>query len=399
MKMFNRKLALVPALAIAGVMATSSLLVAQAADFVVPKDNGNVTVSADEKHDDLYVLGGNVLVNSGSTGDLVVAGGNVTIEGNVVGDVLIAGGTVYINGAIEGDVRGVGGSVTINNKVGGDVVMAGGTIVINERAEIGGDVMLAGGEISLLGRMMGSKLQVHGERVTINNVVTGNAQIKVTDKLFLGSKTVLGNTAIYKSYQEAQVENGAQLGGLQFEKFTGHGQDGKDRAGFVAGVLTLGFVLKLLASIVTALVLQKLFRRISHNLVQHLAGNFWMDLLIGLVAVIVTPIIAVLLMLSVVGFYLALILLAVWVLFLLVSCLLGTVFIGAWLVKKLGKKSELIIDWQAIVIGVVVVGIVSLIPIVGMLLVVVLMLAAMGALVRKLHVAIKSNQDGQGSVE
>jgi cytoskeletal protein CcmA (bactofilin family) len=392
MKLLNSKIALLAGFAIAAVLATSSLVTAQAAEFIVPTDNGNVTVSSNEQHRNLYVFGGNVLVNSNTAGDLYIAGGNVTIEGDVEGDLTLAGGTAYVNGTVGGDVRAVGGNVNLNDAIAGDLVIAGGTVILNEKATVGGDLFAAGGEITVLGAV-GGKASIRADRLTINSAMPGNVDLKVQDKLFLGAKTVFGNTAKYKSTQEAQVENGAQLGGLQFERMTARDRDNNSNAGFIAGMLTLGFVIKLLATIITALILHRLFRRTSKELIHNLAGNFWMNLLIGLIAIVATPIIAVLLMFSVVGFYIALILLVLWLLLMLISCLLGTVFVGAWLVKLLGKKPELVIDWQAIVIGVVVVCIVGLIPFIGMLVIVVLMLAAMGTLVRGLYMAIKRNQD------
>ena len=170
-----------------------------------------MTVSSSEQHKNLYVVGGNVLVNSNTTGDLIVAGGNVTIEGTVEGDIMVAGGTVYINGAVGGDVRAVGGTLTLNSSVGGDVVVAGGTLIANEKATVGGDLYAAGGEMTLLGAVAG-QVRVRADRLTINAAMPGNVELKAMQSISFGGKTVFGNVAKYKAPAEAQVENGASLG-------------------------------------------------------------------------------------------------------------------------------------------------------------------------------------------
>lgn len=391
MKLFNQKIAWLAGVGIAGILASSSLLVAQAAEFIVPHENGNVTVSSTEQHKNLYVVGGNVLINSNTSGDLYVAGGNVTIEGNVEGDLTLAGGSAYINGSVGGDVRVAGGDITINNTVGGDLVVAGGTVIVNEKAIVNGDVFAASGEMSLLGPVNG-QLNARAGKVTINNSVKGAVEIKAAEKLFIGSKAVFGDNAKYKSTQEAQVEGGATLGGLQFEKMTEKEASGKNNTGFIAGIITLGFVIKLLAVIVTAFVIHRLFRRGSLAMIQNLDSHFLMNLLVGFITFIAAPILGILLLVSIVGFYIGLILFVLWVLFFLLSGLLGTIYIGSWIVKKLGKKPELVIDWQAIVIGVVVVGVAGLIPILGFIFVAVLFLAGMGTLATKFYHAIKNDQ-------
>ncbi len=388
MTFFNRVFAGLSALALTGIVMVSGVSAVRAAEFVIPQENGNVTVSSSEQHKNLYVVGGNVLVNSNTTGDLIVAGGNVTIEGTVEGDIMVAGGTVYINGAVGGDVRAVGGTLTLNSSVGGDVVVAGGTLIANEKATVGGDLYAAGGEMTLLGAVAG-QVRVRADRLTINAAMPGNVELKAMQSISFGGKTVFGNVAKYKAPAEAQVENGASLGGLQFERFSANETAHKDRAGMVAGIVTLGFVIKLLAVIVAALVLQKLFPGQSSSLVTSLAHKFWMSLGIGLIAMIATPLIAIALMLSMVGFYVALIVLVAWILLILLSCLLGAVFVGAWLVKLLGKKTEFTVDWQAVVIGVVVVEIVYLIPILGFLVMAILVLASMGTLVRSIYLSIQ----------
>lgn len=359
-----------------------------AAEFVVPDESGNVTLSASETHKNLYVAGGNVLVNSPTTGDLYVAGGNITVEGSVEGDLTVAGGSIYINGSVGGDVRIAGGEITINNTVGGDVVMAGGTLTLTEKAPVGGDVYIAGGEVTVGGPVSG-KLGVSSGMVTINSAIAGEVKITATEKLTLGEKAVLGTSANYKSWQEAEVRDGAQVGGLKYEQIARHDKRG---GAAVAGVMTIGFIIKLLAMILAALILIKLFPKKSYQLVGKYIEQVWSNLGIGFVGIIAAPIVAIILLITAVGFYAGLMLLLIWLVWCFASVLVGMVSVGAWINQKLIKKAELTVDWQAVVIGVVVMSLASMVPVIGWLVMALVMFAGFGTIIRHIAAIIRDQQ-------
>lgn len=376
----------------AGIVALTMVLApgaqVSAAEFLVPDESGNITISADSVHRNLYTAGGTVLLNNATLGDAVVVGGDVTIEGNVESDLTVAGGNVYINGTIGGDVRVAGGDVTINNAVSGDVVGVGGSIRLTDRAAVAGDVMIAGGQVEVLGPVTG-KLTAHADLITINSAVTGAVVITAGQKLSLGAKTNFAGEAKYKSWQEAEIADGAQTGNLQYEQIPRKQNEGGKA---LAGVLTLGFVFKLLAMILASLVLLKLFPKTSTELVTHLKENVWANLGIGFVAFIAMPIMALLLLFTFVGFYAALIVFVLWLLWCMVGALVGMVFVGAWINQKFIKKEQLTIDWQAVVLGVVIVSILALIPAIGWLISLLIVWVGFGTIIR--HITAISRSQG-----
>lgn len=366
------------------------------AEFVVPDESGNVTISATETHKNLYVAGGNVLVNNPTTGDLVVAGGNITVEGAVEGDLFVAGGSIYINGAVGGDIRVAGGEITINNTVGGDVVMAGGTLSLTEKATVAGDVFIAGGEVSISGPVAG-KLGIEAGMVTINSAIAGQVRIGANEKLTLGEKAGFGADAKYKSWQEAEVRQGAQVGSLQYEKIE---RRDAGRAGAVfAGLFTIAFVIKLLAMILAALILIKLFPKKSQELVGQYINQIWSNLGIGFIGIIAAPIIAVILLITTVGFYAGLMLLFIWLVWCFASVLVGMVSVGAWINQKLIKKTELTVDWQAVVIGVVVMTLVVMVPVIGWLVMLLVIFTGFGTIIRHMAAIIRTQQTESVIVE
>jgi hypothetical protein len=111
----------------------------------------------------------------------------------------------------------------------------------------------------------------------------------------------------------------------------------------------------------------------------------WGNLGFGFLALIAFPIAIFFLFVVLVGYYVALIGLMVYILCILLASLLAAMFVGAWLVKMLTKRPDLVIDWQAVVIGVVVLRLITIIPVVGWIACAILFLMSFGALLRTLR--------------
>lgn len=379
------------------VLLLGSFNFAQAATFIGPRpEDANVTVSSDQEHRNLYVAGGNVLVNSQTLGDLYVAGGNVTVEGDVEQDLVALGGSVYLNGAVGGDLRVAGGNITINDNVAGDLIVLSGTVIVSEKASIGGDVVALGGEVNMNAPVAGS-LTAYADRIAVNNRIEKQSKIDATQQVSFGEKAVFGAGVVYKAPREAEITNRSQLGDVRYEQRTNNRQ-GRTMTAF-AGIASLGYVVKILAMILAALALWKLFPRTTDKLITNTHNRFWMNMLVGFLFIVVGPIALAILLLVMIGFYAAIILFVFWLLVIIVGALLAQVYVGSWLVRYFNKRPELVVDWQAVVIGVVVLSLISLVPAIGWLIMALLLFAAIGGMLRALQGQIRSEQNAPGPVE
>jgi len=167
--------------------------------------------SGETVDDDLYVAAGQTVIDGRVNGDLTVASGTVEVRGTVTGSLNSAGGNVSVSGSVEGAVRSLGGNVTISGTVGRDVVVAGGNVDITNEASIGGDVAGATGNLRVDGTVEGDVLAAAGE-LTINGSVAGNVDANL-GRLRLGSGAVIGGDVLYASEREAEIADGAQVGG------------------------------------------------------------------------------------------------------------------------------------------------------------------------------------------
>jgi cytoskeletal protein CcmA (bactofilin family) len=180
-----------------------------AGDF---RSSQSVTVADGETvSDDLYVGAGTVDIAGTVDGDATIGGGSVTITGTVDGSLNVAAGTVDVLGDVGGAVRVSGGNVRIAGSVGRDVVIFGGTVTIDSDATVSGDLAGGVGTLTVNGAVGGDILAGAG-MLTLNGSVDGNVDVSVGD-LTLGSTAVVGGDISYRSRNEAQIADGAQVGG------------------------------------------------------------------------------------------------------------------------------------------------------------------------------------------
>lgn len=139
-----------------------------AGDLEIPTGtavNGNVTLNLGELS--VYgIVNGNVDNNMGEVkiigdvnGDVEANLGQVVVDGNVSGDVKARMGEVLINGLIGGNVDASLGATRVDGSVEGNVQSGFGDLTLN--GNIGGDVHSKGGHIFIGGTVKGN---VHLER-------------------------------------------------------------------------------------------------------------------------------------------------------------------------------------------------------------------------------------------
>ncbi len=366
-----------------GIVAIAAVAFVPVAQASVFRAGDTVVIPVEERAaENLYLAGGSVTVLTVAQQDLVAAGGRILVTNQVYGDIMVAGGTVDILEAVRGDIRTVGGQVTIGGLVTGDVIVAGGSVTILPGAVIGGDLMVAGGLLDMRGKVSG-ETHIYAGEARINGFLAGPATIKVGEQVTFGPETVIGSTLAYTAAQEATIEEGARMG--EQVTFTKHEMP-LDRAGAAAAlfaIITVLFVAKLLAMGLAAGVGVAVFPTTARALVTDTLNNFWIRALIGLAVAVVTPVLAILLMVTVVGFYIALMVWVLYALALLVAGIAMCVVVGALIAKLIVK--EVRVTWQWALLGALVASIVGLVPFVGQLVVAVVYLASLGAVAAMLQ--------------
>ena len=342
------------------------------------QDNPNVVVGGQESHKNLYVAGGQVTVNSNTKGDLTAAGGMVNVTGDIEQEALIAGGNIDISGSVGNTMRIAGGNITVNGPVGGDLVVAGGNVSLSGKAEVMGDVMVVGGNVVINAPVKGN-VKIAAGSVTINSVISGSVEVAATKQLNFGSGAQIAGGISYKGPQAAAVDPAAKISQINFTKI-----QAKNLKPVFTGLLTLGFLIKLLAWIITAWILVHFKKNFVLKLNDEFRAKPWENLGVGFLALVATPVAVVILLITLVGYYLAFLLGLAYVLTLAATALLSSIVLGYLLLSKMHKPGEALADWQAVVIGVVVWMIIAFVPVIGWLAMCVWFLMVLGAGVKLL---------------
>ncbi|PIR96045.1 MAG: hypothetical protein COT92_03160 [Candidatus Doudnabacteria bacterium CG10_big_fil_rev_8_21_14_0_10_42_18] len=355
---------------------------AYAAEIISPSQNeANVTVSASETHKNLYLVGGNATVNSKTEGDLVAAGGMVNIVGDVEQDVMVAGGSLSMTGDIGGDARVAGGNISISSKISGDLVLGGGNVSITSRGFVGGDLVMGAGNVVVDAPVAGS-IKIAGGNITINSKVEGDVWVRSEGKnsaLIFGPNAEILGKVTYKGTREAVVQEGAKVGTIDFTPI----QARKGVRSDLAALFTLALLVKLSAWIIAGLVLVRVIKKFVRGIARSAQLKPWSNLGFGLAGVIAMPIVTVLLFVTLIGYYLGILVGISYAIMLAFSCLLSSLVLGYWILKYLSKKEE-VADWQAVVIGVVVWQLLKFIPLVGWTAMLLVFLMTFGAVMLSL---------------
>ena len=179
--------------------------------------------------DDLYVAGGEVIIDGTVEGDLVVAGGYVEINGVVMGDLLAMGGAVVIAGTVQDDVRATGGAVVLSGTVGDDFVAAAGGgwpgamampmmsstvggrqvpqgLQMTSGSSVGGDAFVAAGQGVIAGSI-GSRLAAGMGTLTFSGRVAGDADLDARTLTVLEGAVVQGELR-YSTVSDTVIPEG-----------------------------------------------------------------------------------------------------------------------------------------------------------------------------------------------
>lgn len=353
-----------------------------AAEFrFATKEDQNININEGELVKNLYTAGNIVSINSKVQKDLYAAGNAITVENNVEHNFSGAGGTIVINGDVGNNVHVVAGTVIIKGNIKEDLFVAGGNILIEKSSTIEGDVVVGGGTIDIEGPIAGNVL-IGGDDVVINSKISGSINI-TADRVKIGEFAEIEKNIKYTSPKKADINKNAKiLGVVDFNQKSINDRDKFYETKMFFGILSVWFLLKIITSIVVGLVLVYFFNRIIKTIVNEGLNNSWGSLGAGFAGLFLTPIVGIILAITVIGLYLAGLIAILYILLIALSSIISNIIFGSWLIKTLKKKEDYLVGWQEVVVGVVVLKIVWFVPFIGWLPCFIFMLISMGAIIR-----------------
>jgi len=303
---------------------------------------------------DVYVFGNSVVVDGTIKGDLIGAAQSLTINGTVEGNVRFAAETIVINGDIGRMLTVAGAKVQVNKPVAWGIMAAGAEVLI--KAEQPEDVNVFAANVGVIGNI-GGNLYLTAEKISLapNIEVAGNFEYVETEKSIdnIDSLLVSGQTVMSENQRNKDFDR------VMAQMFL------LTRVFYFLGLLLLAFVMlgfMKLFTITVSAVLQKEYLKCFNR------GFWWL---------ILVPVAAVLLLVTIIGLPLGIIGLTLWLIAMYVSKVFAALAIGAYILKEDVKKGKL---YWPMLLGLLVVVILTSLPFVGFLLNLMISTAGLGAL-------------------
>lgn len=339
----------------------------------------------------LYAAGANVTVEGKVNGDVICAGQAINISGEVAGDVICAGQTINITGNVGGSVRAAGNSININGKVSRNVMAFGAAVLLSGSSNVGWDALVAGANIDILGKIAGD---LHGAGANFNlaGEVGKNVSLKIDNRvkaekpglafkengsgLKIGPGAVINGELKYTSGQDAAIDAKAVIKGKVTHNLPAV-------TAKKSGLANLGWwwgrLISLFSALVIGLVLISFWReqiiKTTDLMLKKAGASFgW-----GVLVLLLTPIAAVILLVTIIGIPLSFILMALWLIALYLSKIFVGILIGRSLLSNYWakQKDSLIL---AMIFGIIIAYIIFALPFIGWILALLAMLWGLGGI-------------------
>ena len=340
----------------------------------------NISVEENQIVDgDYYVSAGLIgkTVMSGTvSGDMSAFGASTIINGDIGSDALIFSGISQLHASVTDDVRIVGGEVTIAGDVGGDVFVIANTLSILSTARVGGDVFFFGGDAVIEGDVEGSILG-KAQSFDINAHVGKNVDVVAYSKIEFRDNTNIDGFVRYTSFTPLLRSQGAVISGeiqkSDFSKTTINEHSRK--------VVTSIFIV-----LFAILSLYLLAKREIEIVIKSIEESYFPDFLTGLAIVFLGPIIAIVLMVTVLGLFVGIIVATILVLLYILGFLLTSVVLGVFTLRFFYKNAS--VSLASIILGVIIAQLLTFVPVIGILILFVVYIATVGALARRIYQGI-----------
>lgn len=316
------------------------------------------------------VAGGDRTISQPVDKDLFLAGGQVAITTEIEGDAFVAGGQINIGGTIGGNLIAAGGNITVTGQVTGNIIVAGGQVMIDQNARVGGYVLAGAGQVTINGQIAGP-VKMGAGKLTVGNEASigGNLEADVAEAEISETATITGEKKIViREIKTPKVP-------MQTVE------------GWALGSALISFLGKLLVLVI----LVKLF---GHMLKP---AKDWLKLLWptmgwGLIVLVITPVLTVILLLTIVGIPLAFILMMLYLITMYLSSLVTAGAVGNWMVEKNWLRTEN--KYLEAIAGLVVITILGKIPLIGGMISFVVLLLGLG-IIFKLATETKRKPGGK----
>ena len=344
-----------------------SISITSASEF---KSGDKLVIMKDEVvNDDLYFAGNSITVDGVINGDLIAAGSEIKVTGTINGGVIAAGGSIIVTGNVTNDIKAAGGEVRIGGDVGDNVLVFTGNLVLEKNARIARDLTLGAGTATIDGTVNGN-INGGASDVEMNGATKGNVTVNISNNLKISPGATIGGNLEYTAPRPGEI-SGIVSGTTTYKETPVRREDFMSR---LPGEI-IGYLWLLLIGIISLILAPELTQKNSDSI----SVNPLKNLLWGLLFLIVTPIVAVLLLITIIGIPLSLILLVIYIILVYISRIYIGLWVGQYVLGKLKQETRSRVLAMALGLIIVVIGI--NLPIIGGFIHFIIILLGLGAII------------------
>jgi len=343
-----------------------------------------VIVEQDEVHEGwLFAAGETVSIQGTVNGDVYAAGGRILVKGIINGDLLAAGGELIISGTVSDDIRMAGGTLTINGDVRGDATVTGGSITVGEGGSVGGNILAAGGLVTIEGSI-GRNARVGAGEMRVTGSIGGDLDFGGGSLSLLSGSRIEGDVVLLVDDQEqVSIHEGVVGGSVKWQSEESEEDD-------AAGFSPFHILMKVhwaLALLLLGLIISVLFPEATNRMGLAVTGRPWHAMGWGLLTVVVFPVVAGFLLVTIIGVPLGLTLLAFFFFLLYVAQVVAGVAAGQLILRKTDLQGAALFGLVAL--GIIGIQLLSFIPFLGYLVCAVAVTAGLGGILKVVREAVR----------
>jgi hypothetical protein len=334
----------------------------------------NVEVQKSETiHGDIFLSGQTLRVEGTVDGDVFAFGQQVNVSGHIMGDLICFSQSARVSGKIDGNIRSFTNNIVISGQVGRNMTGFNEVFTLDSDGSIGHSLTMFSQTVTLDGKV-GQDFLGFFQQATLSGFIGGSVQAKGASMNITGSAQIDG-PASFEGDKPASVSSEAKLASpLEFKKIE-HRRGERGASYYVWRVIWSA------AYILFGLVLFSVLPKFSHDVVdaaENIGASFGLGVLV-LPGVFIAACIACVL---IVGMFVGISTLLLWLLALLSAEIVVGSIIGRWI---MGRTSELWPMVGRMAVGVILLTIVTHIPWVGGWARVAVLLWGMGAIALGLY--------------
>lgn len=316
----------------------------------------------------VYLVQSNVEYNNSIYGDALFVSDNFALYGLVDQDLAVMSSDFLLNGTVGDDLRVVSSNIDVRGYVFNEALLFGNQINIENSSILGGPVKIYANTVTIDGVIRGDA-KVYAERIVFNGVIEKNAYFESNDLVMGPDAQILGDLV---TSDEESVNSSVVKGAVSEEK-----KEVVDIGGKLISFLMLvivGFVVLIVA------------RKFADKTTTAIEKRSFVSFITGLIILIATPIVGLLLLITIIGIPLALLLFIAYALILFLGAIYGVFAIGKGLFSIFDKKKKSLL--LSMVLGALLVTLISFVPAIFTMVMLVLIVFGMGGFwlaLRKKH--------------